>query len=435
MLHGRNELVLALTLLLAATGAWACGSGGDSTSTPTIAVVATGTAVPCTDENAIGIVRRSVVRISTDDAVGTGIVVGDNQILTNAHVVEGHEKVRVESQDGAGEGTVVGTDAVIDLALIRAATHALPAVNFADPSSLKPGQRLLAIGYALDLPGEPSTTGGIFSALREIDGVHYVQTDAPINPGNSGGPLFTQCGDVVGLNTSGNRAGIGFAIDSSALRAFDGDPAFATGDEVPTRVTNPPDPSPPARSDGGAAPPDVRIPTATPAPSVSVPPPAVCGEGLSVSVLGDSPIGHTYHDSESFPTVTVSYNAPGCTRTTAYFRGTYASGTPWWQFECGSTRDKACKDHTQPGSPELPLVNTFYSNDQWLVAESGTVTSVAMEQRYVGGAPSQLEGFTLCDVAIVFTSSTSYYIPFEGTEVFTVFIGAPCPGTLGGSRY
>ncbi len=234
MLHGRKALVLALTLLLAAVGAWACGAGGDSTSTATIAVAVTSTAVPCTDENAIGIVRRSVVRISTDDAVGTGIVVGDNEILTNAHVVEDYEKVRVESQDDAGEGTVVGTDNVIDLALIQAATHALPAVKFADPSSLRPGQRLLAIGYALDLPGEPSTTGGIFSALRELDGVHYVQTDAPINPGNSGGPLFTQCGEVVGLNTSGNRAGIGFAIDSSALRTANHDLAAQPPKAKPT---------------------------------------------------------------------------------------------------------------------------------------------------------------------------------------------------------
>ena len=209
-------LLLASSLALAC----ACSSAGRSFDTPTVSlgVAAADTALPCSDETAIRTIRGSVVRISTDVAVGTGIVVAQDQILTNAHVVEGNSRARVESEEGADEGTVVGTDVVVDLALIQAPTHALPAVKFADTSALKPGQRLLAMGYALDLPGEPSNTAGIFSALREKDGVHYVQTDAPINPGNSGGPLFTQCGDVVGLNTSGTLTGIGFAIDASAPR-------------------------------------------------------------------------------------------------------------------------------------------------------------------------------------------------------------------------
>ncbi len=223
-----------LALALAVSAALACRSSDTQTNT----VVPTDTTIACTDENAIKIVRQSVVRISTDAAVGTGIVVAENQILTNAHVVEDNENVSVQRQDGAEDGTVVGIDNVIDLALIQVATHALPSVTFADPSSLKSGQRLLAIGYALDLPGEPSTTAGIFSALREIDGVHYVQTDAPINPGNSGGPLFTQCGEVVGLNTLGNRAGVGFAIGSSELRAANRD-----------LVSQPPKAKPPASAD------------------------------------------------------------------------------------------------------------------------------------------------------------------------------------------
>ncbi|MDP9238571.1 MAG: trypsin-like peptidase domain-containing protein [Chloroflexota bacterium] len=136
------DLAGALLLSLVLASAWACTSANRASSSPT------DTAVACTDENAIQTVRRSVVRISTDAAVGTGIVVAENQILTNAHVVENIDKVRVQSQAGAEEGTVVGTDNVVDLALIQAATSALPAVNFANPSSLKPGQRLLAIGYA-----------------------------------------------------------------------------------------------------------------------------------------------------------------------------------------------------------------------------------------------------------------------------------------------
>jgi len=81
----------------------------------------------------------------------------------------------------------------------------------------------VAIGNAEALPGGPTVTLGIVSALgRSIttaDRITYnelIQTDAAINPGNSGGPLFNTRGEVVGINTaifseSGGSIGIGFA--------------------------------------------------------------------------------------------------------------------------------------------------------------------------------------------------------------------------------
>ena len=70
-------------------------TAGDATSAATV----TSTPRPCDDETAASTLRASVVRISTDSgAVGTGIIVGDNRVLTNAHVVEGASTVRVESQ-------------------------------------------------------------------------------------------------------------------------------------------------------------------------------------------------------------------------------------------------------------------------------------------------------------------------------------------------
>ncbi len=63
-------------------------------------------------------------------------------------------------------------------------------------------------------------TRGIVSAIRTIDGVQYVQTDAAINPGNSGGPLLNDRGEVVGMNTFEHRdaEGIGFAVSAEVLR-------------------------------------------------------------------------------------------------------------------------------------------------------------------------------------------------------------------------
>ena len=56
---------------------------------------------------------------------------------------------------------------------------------------------MVAIGHALALPGGPSLSTGVVSAvdrsIEEPNGVtlpNLVQTDAAINPGNSGGPLL-----------------------------------------------------------------------------------------------------------------------------------------------------------------------------------------------------------------------------------------------------
>jgi len=48
---------------------------------------------------------------------------------------------------------------------------------------------------------EVSLTGGIVSAVREIDGIRWVQTDAAVNPGSSGGPLVTMDCRVIAINT------------------------------------------------------------------------------------------------------------------------------------------------------------------------------------------------------------------------------------------
>ena len=180
--------------------------------------------------------RFSVVHIQTEavqldffnrpiptGGVGTGEIIDSHgHILTNAHVVQDAQRIRVGLSDGTTvDARIVGTDSETDLAIIRIDRTDLPVIPLGRSSELEVGERVIAIGHALDFTGGPTVTGGLVSALERTIDVsetvtlqNLIQTDAPINPGNSGGPLVNGSGLMVGINTvkvSGGE-GIGFAI-------------------------------------------------------------------------------------------------------------------------------------------------------------------------------------------------------------------------------
>ena len=164
-----------------------------------------------------------------DGGSGSGSIIDKRgYILTNVHVIEGATKIYVSLFDGTQyEAEVVGTDLDSDLAVIKFTPPSgieLKTIAFGDSTSLKVGQRVIAIGNPFGL--ERTMTTGIVSGLgRPIQNSNnriirdMVQTDAAINPGNSGGPLLDTNGKMIGINTmiqssSGSSAGVGFAVPS-----------------------------------------------------------------------------------------------------------------------------------------------------------------------------------------------------------------------------
>ncbi|MDA8127539.1 MAG: DegQ family serine endoprotease [Betaproteobacteria bacterium] len=152
---------------------------------------------------------------------GSGFVVSnDGYILTNAHVVKGADEVVVKLTDKRTyTAKVVGTDPRTDVAVIKITAKNLPVVTLGDPTKLRVGEAVAAIGSPFGF--ENSVTAGIVSAkdrsLPSETYVPFIQTDVPINPGNSGGPLFNMKGEVVGINSqiysrSGGYMGVSFAI-------------------------------------------------------------------------------------------------------------------------------------------------------------------------------------------------------------------------------
>lgn len=154
-------------------------------------------------------------------SLGSGFIISqDGYILTNAHVVSDADEVLVKLSDKREfKAKIIGADKRTDVALIKIEATNLPKVTIGDPSALKVGEWVAAIGSPFGL--ENTMTAGIVSAkgraLPQENFVPFIQTDVAINPGNSGGPLFNLRGEVVGVNSqiysrSGGSMGLSFSI-------------------------------------------------------------------------------------------------------------------------------------------------------------------------------------------------------------------------------
>lgn len=184
----RRNAVVVVWVLLIATGVVAAArvvssdhvSTDNAAPTPTTLVVE-GDRPPELDKRldvakVVSTISPSVVKVSVDinnadgsgEGVGTGLILSaDGEIVTNAHVVLDASTVRV-LLPGSTEPTsakVIGTDSGNDLALLRVQASGLPVAHFAAPDSARVGDQVVAMGFALDLPGEASVTAGIISAL------------------------------------------------------------------------------------------------------------------------------------------------------------------------------------------------------------------------------------------------------------------------------
>jgi serine protease Do len=162
---------------------------------------------------------------------GSGVLIDElGHVITNNHVVSNSDIVSATLNDGRVlKGRAIGSDKATDIAVIKledAEGQNLPFAKLGDSDNLKVGQVALAVGNSLGLPGGPTVSLGVISALaRPLPGADFIyegfiQTDAAVNPGNSGGPLANLSGEVVGINTAiiPYANGMGFAIPINMVK-------------------------------------------------------------------------------------------------------------------------------------------------------------------------------------------------------------------------
>ena len=178
-------------------------------------------------------VESGVVLVSDEFRSGSGFIVSETQILTNAHVVGGAASVTVRFRNGEEQqGLVTAIDGPLDVAVVEVATVP-PDVRRLDWESAEippPGADLWIWGFpgglAFGPDTAPSLSRGIVSAIQtqELFGETFsdIQTDAAINPGNSGGPVVLADGRVVGMS---DFAVLFFGVDVEGLNFAIGIPA------------------------------------------------------------------------------------------------------------------------------------------------------------------------------------------------------------------
>lgn len=184
-----------------------------------------------TDDPRLESASESVARVSGiayacgTMPVGSGFVVAEDRIVTNAHVVAGVETPIVELPGAqAQDGRVVYFDPVDDIAVIAADVEARPLPL---ASTLERGDGAVVQGHP---HGGPLRTVGarvIWHGTAVLDDIYGASTagrsiytlEAEVYSGNSGGPLLTETGDVAGIVFARHetRSDVGYAMTNDEL--------------------------------------------------------------------------------------------------------------------------------------------------------------------------------------------------------------------------
>ena len=157
----------------------------------------------------------SIVGIGHRWAVGSGIVIARDRILTNAHNIRGEEVGITFDDDRRERGKVLGIDVDGDIAVVEAPTGDARPVDWNGTRQISLGEPVFALanpgGRGLRVSfGFVSGTQRTFRGPRGRRIAGSIEHTAPLLPGSSGGAVVGQDGTLLGVNT--NRLGEGFYL-------------------------------------------------------------------------------------------------------------------------------------------------------------------------------------------------------------------------------
>jgi len=132
--------------------------------------------------------------------LGSGVVVADNQVVTNCHVVANASSVSVVSGGASYHAVGIKPDWKHDVCMLQMENFPVTPVALKSTRSLKYEQAVFNIGYP-SFVAAPVSSAGVVKGLFAMDDSVIVRATSTFRQGASGGGLFDESGALVGLIT------------------------------------------------------------------------------------------------------------------------------------------------------------------------------------------------------------------------------------------
>lgn len=145
------------------------------------------------------VLKIEVSRQQGGYSLGSGVVVADQRVVTNCHVTRDARAIHVLKHGGRWPVLAQRVDVAHDLCVLQVPGIRGDGVTLGLGASLRPGQRVAAVGYTGGL-GLQNSDGEVV-ALHRHDGAPVLQTSNWFSSGASGGGLFDQDLRLVGILT------------------------------------------------------------------------------------------------------------------------------------------------------------------------------------------------------------------------------------------
>lgn len=131
---------------------------------------------------------------------GSGVVVGENKVITNCHIFRSTKQPWVARGEDTYNIASVQADRWHDLCLLTTIALPFKAATLGKGNLLKRGQEVLSIGHSNGVPA-PLTSAGIIKSTYPFEGENVIRSSAQFRMGASGSGIFDTDGNLLGINT------------------------------------------------------------------------------------------------------------------------------------------------------------------------------------------------------------------------------------------
>ncbi len=146
------------------------------------------------------IVKVRSVNQAGGKSLGTGVVVAENKVATNCHVIADAIGIDIHAMGEGYQPVALQADWRHDVCILDFQFLPLKPAVLGDSENLKYEEPIFSIGFPGGAP-KPLTTFGSVKALYPFEGSNVIRISTSFQMGASGSPLFNERGEVIGLST------------------------------------------------------------------------------------------------------------------------------------------------------------------------------------------------------------------------------------------